>query len=412
MASKLNISIDTTTPVVFFNANNYTSLGVVRSLGRMGIKVFCIDPDPDALAMKSRYCAGRFKWDFDSSPPNDTVQFLIDVARMIGQTAILLSIPEPGTLLIDQYRDQLSKWFLLPQPIPGAVTKLYNKQSMFELCKSEGVPTAETFFPGSVEQALNEGPGLGYPLVVKAIDSDRLMRYTGRRLTIVQDQSELRGAYSELDEPGFSNLALQEFIPGDIENTWVVGAYFDTRGDCRFTITGRKLRQLPIHGGVTTLGVCAPCESVVNSICRIGKAAGYQGILDADFIYDKRDGFFKLLDVNPRPGANFRLLVDKHGLDVVRSLYLDLTGQSLPVVEPCWGRRWVVEDKDLEALRAHSLEGSLKLRDWFGSLRGVSELAYTVTDDLRPSTLFLFKLTSTYAHRLVRRLLRLNKHSS
>jgi predicted ATP-grasp superfamily ATP-dependent carboligase len=412
MASKPSTNVVTTTPVVVFRAENRTSLAIVRTLGRLGVKVFCVDHEPDALAMKSRYCAGRFKWDFESNSPDDSAQFLVDVARKIGQKAILLPTFDTRNLFVDRYRDLLSKSFLLPQPQPGAVPRLYSKQSMYELCKSTGVPTPEAIFPSSVEQAVNEGPNLRFPLVVKGIDGDRLNLLKGRSLAIVRQQSDLREVYNALDEPGISNLALQEFIPANAQDAWILSGYFDTSGNCRFMITGQKLRQLPIHGGITTLGVCAPCEPIVDSISRIAKAAGYQGIIDADFLYDKRDGLWKLLDVNPRPGANFRLLVDKHGFDVVRAMYLDLTGQNLPAVEPVWGRRWLVEDRDLVALREHIREGSLTLGAWFRSLRGVSELAYFAVDDLRPSAVFAIRLAANLVRGAVRRLRPPTKHGS
>ncbi len=123
-----------------------------------------------------------------------------------------------------------------------------------------------------------------------------------------------------------------------------------------------------------------------------------------DFCHDKRDGLWKLVDVNPRAGANFRLFVDQQGLDVVRALYLDLTGQSLPAVEPAWGRRWLVEDKDLQALRAYKSEGSLTLGAWLNSLRSVSELAHIAVDDPWPSTVFATRWVSKLMRRGLGRL--------
>ena len=412
MIRKLIADVDTTTPVVVFQADGYCSLGIVRTLGRMGVRVFCISHDPDDLAMKSRYCAGRFNWDFDASRPDDSAQFLVDVARKIGQKAILLPTFDTRSLFVDQDRDLLSSWFLLPQPNPGAVSRVYSKRLMYELCKSEGVPTPETVFPDSVEQAIKDGMRLQFPLVIKAIDADRLMHRTGHRMAVVQHPSELRDVYQALDEPGTSNLALQEYIPTDGQDAWVLGAYFDTRGDCRFVITGKKLRQLPLGGGVTTLGICAPCDSMGNSIRRIARAAGYRGIIDACFLYDTRDCLWKLLDVNPRPGANFRLFVDKSGIDVVRALYLDLTGQKVPAIEPIWGRRWLVEDYDFEAVRAHARAGSLTPRAWLNSLLGASELAYFAVDDLRPSLGFALTFSGRRLRGAARRLQRSIKPSS
>ena len=396
--SKPPVDIDPSTPVVVFRADGYCSLGIVRTLGRLGVKVYCISHIPDEPAMRSRYCAGTFNWDFDSSPADDSVQFLLDVAQKIGQKAILLPTFDTRSLFVDTYRALLSTAFLLPQPSPGAVAGLYSKRSMYELCKEVGVPTPDTIFPDSVEQAMRDGPGLEFPLLIKGIDADRLMHRTGRRAAVVHHPAELREAYLSLDEPGRNNLALQAFIPHGAEDSWILGAYFDSNGDCRFAMTGKKLRQTPIGGGLTTLGRCTPCESMVDTICSVAKAVGYRGILDACFLYDKRDTSWKLLDINPRPGANFRLFVDKTGLDVVRALYLDLTNQRLPPADPAWGRTWMVEDKDFDAGGEYASNGSITSVAWLKSLFVVSERAYFAFDDLGPSIGF----ATTFGRRLLR----------
>ena len=70
---------------------------------------------------------------------------------------------------------------------------------------------------------------------------------------------------------------------------------------------------------------------------------GYRGILDIGYRFDERDGEYKLLDVNPRIGATFRLFVGDDGMDVLRALYLDLTGQEVAATtaphRPPLGRR-------------------------------------------------------------------------
>lgn len=395
----------TSTPVVLFRSTHYASLAIVRTLGRMGVRVFCIDPDPNALGMKSRFCSGRFERDIDAHRPEDAVRFLADVAREIGEKAVLLPTSDSLSLFVDRHRAQLSQWFLMRQPDPEAAARLHSKRTMYELCVQLGVPTPRATFPDTAEDAVRDAPSLGFPLVVKPIDAD-LLRRSWRRQAIVLQLSKVREAYDALAAPGISNLALQEFIPGGEGASWVVAAYFDGRGDCRFAITGQKLRQFPIDGGVTTLGVCAPCEPIVASIMRMARAVGYRGILAADFLYDQRDGLWKLIDVNPRAGANFRLFTDMHGLDVVRSMYLDLTGQEVPAVEPAWGRRWCVEDLDLYAFRDHSLAGSLTLRGWLRSLRGVSEFGHFAADDLWPSAVFASRVIRYYAAAAARRLWR------
>src|SRR5256886_7733550 len=165
-----------------------------------------------------------------------------------------------------------------------------------------------------------------------------------------------------------------------------------TRFDCDWSsdvcssdlFTGRKLRQHPAQGGATSLGVCADNAEVARFTIAFMWALRYQGVLDIGFRYDARDGLYKLLDPNPRIGATFRLFVDEQGMDVARFLYVDLTGQPGWLAPMRAGRKWIVEDADLDSSLVRARDGRLTLRGWIGSLRGVEEGAWFARDDLRP----------------------------
>ncbi len=395
---------DVSTPVVVFRAESYCALGLFRSLGRLGVRVYGVDHSPEALGLLSRYCAGRFAWDVDRSPAEATLAFLKDVARRIGGRPLLLPTFDTRSLLVANHSEELAEYFRFPRPEPGAVSRLYDKRSMYELCKRLAIPTSETLFPTTIAEAVAAADRLGFPVVVKAIDRDRLMRRTGRCLAIVARRQDLVGVFEALDEPGHPNLMLQEFIPGGDDVAWILNGYFNERSECLFSMTGRRLRQNPVHTGLTSLGVCQPCQEIEQSTRRLVQEVGYRGIIDVDYRQDRRDGSFKLLDVNPRLGATFRLFVDRQGLDVARSWYLDLTGQGVPQVQPQWGRRWFVEDKDIASCLAYRREGSLGLLDWLKSYGGVREAAHVGLDDLRPTRLFLGGLARR-AGRKVRSLL-------
>src|SRR5437899_12260659 len=69
----------TSFPVVVLKAEDYGALVIVRSLGRLAIRVYAIDADSGAPALKSRYCAGKFIWNIDAAPAEQSVQFLREV---------------------------------------------------------------------------------------------------------------------------------------------------------------------------------------------------------------------------------------------------------------------------------------------------------------------------------------------
>jgi predicted ATP-grasp superfamily ATP-dependent carboligase len=132
------------------------------------------------------------------------------------------------------------------------------------------------------------------------------------------------------------------------------------------------------------------------------KSIGYQGVLDIGYRYDARDGLYKVLDANPRVGQAFRLFVGKNDMDVVKALYLDLTGQDqFPIVHR-EGRRWLIEDFDLISSLHYYQEGSLGVRDWVRSFKGVEEAAWFSWTDPRP----FVKMISDLSRRMFRWLLK------
>src|SRR5450756_1531289 len=108
-------------------------------------------------------------------------------------------------------------------------------------------------------------------------------------------------------------------------------------------------------------------ETVVTLTQRFMRAIGYKGILDIGFRYDARDRSYKVLDVNPRIGATFRLFVTDTGMDVARALYLDLTGQRLESGTLVGGRKWMVEDMDFVSSIRYLWGRKLKVREWLRS---------------------------------------------
>jgi D-aspartate ligase len=160
--------------------------------------------------------------------------------------------------------------------------------------------------------------------------------------------------------------------------------YFDQDSNCLFGITGKKIHQTPVYTGMTALGVCLPNSTVYEQTYRLVRGTGYKGILDIGFRFDQRDGSYKLLDVNPRLGATFRLFVGDNGMDVIRAQYLHLTGQHVPLSRIRIGRRWIVEDADIVSSLHYFRDRTIGLREWISGYRRIQEGAWFASDDWLP----------------------------
>ena len=138
--------------------------------------------------------------------------------------------------------------------------------------------------------------------------------------------ADLDALYHRCAEAGLG-LMLQEYIPAAPGQDWFFHGYCDAGSRPLAAFTGVKDRSYPAHAGLTSLGRAVPNRGLTGQVTGLLQRVGFRGLADLDLRRDPRDGEYKLLDFNPRLGAQFRLFADPAGIDVARAAYLDLTGQ-------------------------------------------------------------------------------------
>jgi D-aspartate ligase len=375
---------DTSLPVLVLKTEDYGSLGVMRSLGRLGIPMYGVHPTRWPITAFSRYCRKVFTLDVETIPAEQSVDSLLEIAGRIGSRPLLIATNDATTLFVARNASRLKEGFLFPDNPTQVVWSLYNKKEMYFLAKRLSIPTAETVFPESRAHVLEFCEKAQFPVMLKASDGISVSRRTREKMLIVKSKEDLIRHYDAMEDASNPSLMIQEYIPGTDATVWMFDGYFDENSECRFGMTARKIHQTPVYTGMTALGVCLPCAEIEEATRALVKAVGYKGILDIGYRYDKRDRTFKLLDVNPRLGASFRLFVAKDGMDVARAQYLHVTGQPIPVSEMCVGRKWIVEDRDLVSCVKYYRHGVLTPRDWLASYAGIQECAWFASDDVKP----------------------------
>src|SRR5438874_608683 len=158
-------------PVVILRADHYSSLGIMRSLGRLGIPAYVVHAKPDAAPLKSRYCAGSFVWDLDASPELDSVQFLLSLRRKIEGRPVLIATNDETALFVSSHASALKDDFLFPRNSSDLVRSLYDKREMYHVAKNLRIPTAETVFPRTREEVVAFARNAQFPVMLKAGDN-------------------------------------------------------------------------------------------------------------------------------------------------------------------------------------------------------------------------------------------------
>lgn len=392
-------------PVLVFTLDRnpilHGMLGVIRTMGRMGVEVYALVNGNWVPSTASRYLKRSFTWQTERNNADGLAARLATIGTQLGRKAVLIATDDCGAALVAEHAHFLAPWFLFPRLPPGVPRQLSNKRELYALCGRAGVPCPRTVCPSSRRDVHAFAEQAQFPVVVKAAEAQRLPSGV-RSTSIAQGAVELLRIYQQAERVDAANLIFQEYIPEGVGEDWVFHGYTNPETGCFVSFTGKKLRSHPAFAGPTTLGVPIPNEALCRQTGQLLREVGYAGIMDLDYRFDRRDGQYKLLDFNPRSGANFRMFENTAGIDVVRALYLDLTGRPVPRTTTMKPRTFIDESHDLAASVKYLRRGRLTVRGWWHSLKGPRELAWFCSDDPLPAVAMCCRLLPRSVARAVR----------
>src|SRR5580765_4193019 len=145
---------DTSLPVLVLQMQHHGALGVMRSLGRFGVRMYGVHPTRHPPASFSKYCRKVFALDLDRTPPERSVDCLRDIAHGIGAMPLLIATNDESALFVAHNASRLRDSFRFPVNTVDVVWSLYNKRDMHRLAKRLSIPTPDTIFPASRKEVL------------------------------------------------------------------------------------------------------------------------------------------------------------------------------------------------------------------------------------------------------------------
>ncbi|MFD7338817.1 ATP-grasp domain-containing protein [Streptomyces violascens] len=379
---------------------HHGGVGAIRSLGRLGVPMYAITEDRWTPAAHSRYLERAFAWPTTGAEePAALVDGLLGIGRRIGRPAVLIPTDEEAAVLIAEHQKELAELFLFPPVAPELPRRLASKQGLHELCVEHGVPSPAAAFPETYADVEDFARHARFPVVAK--NREAFVRRRSPAVpgtTRIEDRAHLLAlARGWGEQPG---VILQEYLPREQAEDWIVHAYFDENSTPLALFTGVKVRSWPPHAGMTANAYVVDNPELAALAEQFVKRIGFTGIVDLDLRFDRRDGRYKLLDFNPRMGAQFRLFENEAGVDVVRAQHLHLTGRRVPEGEQRAGHRYVVENIDLPALLAYRRSGYTTPH---APQRPTgTEYAWVAGDDLRPFFTMMARFVGPGAQHLYR----------
>jgi D-aspartate ligase len=360
---------------------DYQGLGIVRSLGRMGVPV-CVIDDEHSISRFSRYATHGVRVP-DLRQDGPTVEALLRVGRLLNlQGWVLFPTRDEIVAALARNRSALSEMFRVPVPKWETVHWMLDKRNTYQLSKQLNIPFPKTW--SSLTEETLEQIDSPFPLVLKPAIKEHFFYATKAKAWRINSRTELRLMFRRASEVmGASEVLIQDMIPGDGRQQFSYCAFFK-EGKAIGSMVARRRRQHPHDFGrastfVETIDLPA-LEALSNRFLR---SINYYGLVEVEFKLDPRDGQFKLLDINARTWG-YHALGTHAGVDFPSLLYRD---QLFGPVEPCRGRpgvSWVRLLTDVPTGLIDVVAGRLHFSDFWRSLRSYHIEAVFAREDPVP----------------------------
>jgi predicted ATP-grasp superfamily ATP-dependent carboligase len=349
-------------PGVLLLGSDFKALGVARSLGRRGVRVAIVDNLPRS-AWFSRHVAKRVRWD-ESMSSVALLDFLLEIAGRGAEGWVLWPAQDDALELVARNSKRLSTAYKVITPPWEVLRQAHDKRLLHEAADEVGVQHPRTWYPPS-ERSL-QALQVEFPAIIKPTVSIDLQHALGRKALPVRDMNQLLEGYRlAAGIVPADQLMVQEIIPVAAQHSV---AAFAVDGQVVSAMTARRTRQYPIDYGLSSTFVEAiEVAGLIEPASRILGRLGLSGMVEVEFIQDRRDGRPKLLDVNPRPWGWHTLCI-ACGLDFPAMQYAHALGRPVPRVTPHYGPRWIRLLTDVPAGWSYIKAGAMTPGAYFRSL--------------------------------------------
>jgi predicted ATP-grasp superfamily ATP-dependent carboligase len=305
--------------------NGLNALGVVRALGRHGVRCAVVSHGAQGVAARSRFVARHLVVPGPFEP-----QAILEALGIKARSAALFLTEEADVLDATTRPDVWRECFLNYLYEPGLAHRLLSKSDGDALAREHGAPVPKTVIVHGPSD-LPALDGLQMPCVLKPVERNDTYSARFQKAYRVDTAERLRQLLESMLALGIP-MVVQEWIEGADTDIYFNLLYVNREGTLTRSFVGRKTLCWPPQVGGTAACMAAPQQH--DAVTRISEAflasMGFRGLIGIEYKRDHRDGRFYLVEPTVYRTDYQHEVADLNGSDWLHAAYLDMRGAPTP----------------------------------------------------------------------------------
>lgn len=338
--------------IIIIGANHHNTLGLVRSVGEIGIR-------PDVLVHGDSFNllkSSKYVNKISIVPIDNIINYLLSNYSDESLKPILLCGEDETMSVIDKSITVVEKYFYCFNALhqEGRITSFMDKGEMQRVAKICGLICPQSFY---VSRNSKLPSNLPFPCMIKPISS---LDGTKAELKKCENIHELLTKMSI----GIT-YQLQEYISKEYELN-MVGCSLDHGNKIVAPGIIRKIREYPVRLGSSSFSVLESFEShksiSLDKIQGFIKAIGYEGLFSVEFLHSNGKDYF--LEINMRNDGN-GYVPTSAGVNLPAIWCNYVTGKPIKENKAVLPHYFMRDSNDFR----HILEGRITFRKWYEDYR-------------------------------------------
>ncbi len=248
-----------------------------------------------------------------------------------GAALLLLGCTDDYAAMIIRNKARLENSYICPYIEEELMDTLVSKAVFYEMCDKYNIPYPKTKVLTSdfdANELTEEKLGFSYPIIVKPSSSIAYWKHPFdgmKKVYTAKSPDEAAEIIGEIYGAGYPDkMILQDMIPGDDSNMYVLTAYSDREHKVKMMCLGHVLLEehtpkgLGNHAAIITEYM----PELTERFRKMLDDLGYRGFSNFDIKYDPRDGSLRAFEINLRQGRS-NYYITAAGINIAEILVRD-----------------------------------------------------------------------------------------